>query len=376
MRLALALMLPLAVGLWAFAARPDALYLFFVVAGLSAALSYAASGRLGMLVLCNVLLLAGFYTKQTALFMFPLPLIVCFARQGWQAFRWQNILVCTVVYGIGTCFMTPMMSRNFTVGLANGLDFAAAWRNVYLPVGLHRLPWLIAAGVAVHRAAKGTDWRLRAIALVTLWFLIIGAGLAIKWGSSDNYLDEFIVGCLLLVVMAPCLASEGRVPRQDATAFVMLCLIVVGQVTAIYFSKPTLWSARASSPELYDSGYALAAAPEIEAQHVIALDVTSLIFIPKRAVFTPIEVVGSAVASGNFDLTPVIQAVRAGDICFAVTDQAMLKRVRSDQPMGKAGDLSIDSVARTVLADFHFVRQIGRKQLFASNFCNPATRTK
>ena len=77
---------------------------------------YAETLRLRMLVVSAMLLLAGFYTKQTALFLFPLPLGVRFAREGWSNLKLRDVVACLAVYGAGAVFMTPAMLRNFAVG--------------------------------------------------------------------------------------------------------------------------------------------------------------------------------------------------------------------------------------------------------------------
>lgn len=371
-RLTLAFMFPLAIGEWACAARPDPLYLLLVVASLWMAMRYTETLRLRMLVISAILLLAGFYTKQTALFLFPLPLLIPFARLGWRACNLRDVLVCLAVYGIGAVVMTPTMLLNFTVGLGNGIDLSAAFREVYVPTVLHRLPLLLAAGLACWQASFGEDWRPRAIGLAALWYLIVGVALAVKYGSSVNYLNEFLVGCLLLTGMAPCLASPHQEPRPRA--LVLLGLIVAGQAVAIYASRPFLRSPMVPREGFYAAGRALAADPELQGKLIMMLDSSAIVFVPDRATFVPVEVLESSAASGHFDIAPVTQAVRDGRLCFAIADPALIRGLLAGTSSRGNPDDWISVVGRTLLADFHPARRIGSRMLLSADSCDARSR--
>jgi hypothetical protein len=367
-RFTLAFLLPLAIGPWACVARPDPLYLLLVVASLWAAMRYAETLRLPMLVTASMLLLAAFYTKQTALFLFPLPLVVRFARQGWSGLKAQDALVCLVVYGAGAVFMTPAMLRNFAVGLGNGIDLSYAFREVYKPIFLYRMPLLLAAGLAYRDAARGADWPPRAIGLATLWYLLVGASLAVKYGSSLNYLDEFMVGCMLIAGMARCLAQPSGGSRQRGLAVLLLGLLVAAEAVSIYGNRPNLWSAMRSRQEFYTGGHALAADAALRDRFIMVLDTSAMVFIPERAAFVPVEVLGSSAVSGHFELAPVTQAVRDGRLCFAVAAPGLLARLLSTAASGD--DITWASeIGRTLLADFHPVRTVGAWVLLASDAC-------
>jgi hypothetical protein len=331
---------------------------------------YAETLRVRMLVVAAMLLLAGFYTKQTALFLFPLPLVVGFARQGWRSLKARDVLVCLAVYGAGAVFMTPAMLRNFTVGLGNGVDLSYAFHAVYEPAILYRVPLLLAAGLAYREAARGADWRPRAIGLATLWYLIVGAGLAVKYGSSVNYLDEFLVGCMVIAGMAPCLAPPLGGSWQRGMALVLLGLIVAAEAVSIHGNRPNLWSAVASRQQLYADGHALATDAELRGWFIMVLDTSAIVFIPAQAAFVPVEVLGSSAVSGHFDLAPVTQAVRNGRLCFAVAAPGLLERMLSAAPVPDDTNPWIRYVGRTLLADFHPVRTVGAWVLLASDACH------
>ncbi len=367
-RFTLAFLLPVLIGPWACVARPDPLYLFLVAASLWAAMRYAETLRLRMLVVSAMLLLAGFYTKQTALFLFPLPLGVRFAREGWSNLKLRDVVACLAVYGAGAVFMTPAMLRNFAVGLGNGIDLTYAFHDVYVPAIVYRLPLLVAAGLAYRDAARGADWRPRAIGLATLWYLIVGAGLAVKYGSSVNYLDEFLVGCMLIAGMAPCLAAPLGGSRRRGLAVVLLGLIIAVEAISIYGNRPNLWSAITSRQELYAGGHALAADAELRDQFIMVLDTSAMVFIPERAAFVPVEVLGSSAVSGHFDLAPVTQAVRDGRLCFAVAAPGLVERLLSAAPTHDDNPW-IREIGKTLLADFHPVRTVGAWVLLASDAC-------
>jgi hypothetical protein len=368
LRLTLAFLLPLAIVPWDFAARPDALYLLFVAAGLMTAMLYAETFRLRMLVASALLLLAAFYTKQTALFLFPLPFVVRFAREGWRALKPRDMLICLVTYGAGAVFMTPAMVRNFAAGLGNGIDLANAFWNVFLWPGLFRLPLLIAACIAARQAIRrGGDWPSRAIGLATIWFLLVGLVLSLKYGSANNYLDEFMVGCLLLIGMAPCLALMP--PDAGRLALGLIGLIVAGQASMLYFSLPNIRSALASRPDWDEAGRALAADPDIRNKSVMVLNYWALLFIPDRAVFAPIDVTGSSAALGHYDLTPIIHAVHDGTVCFAVTDGYLLPTLRATPRSSRDPDQWMPAIGSALLANFHTVREIGPMVLLASDVC-------
>jgi hypothetical protein len=365
-RLTLALSVPAIMGPWAFAARPDALYLFFVVASIPPALAFADNGRPRTLAFAAALLLAGFFAKQTAFFMFPLPLLIASARNGRAAFRPRNLLVCAAVYGTGALFLTPAMLRNFAVGLGNGLDLEGALAFVYLAVLIRDMPWLLAAALAARAGAGDPDWRGRAVGRATLWFLAAGGILAAKYGSSDNYLDEFRAGLLLLVGTAPSLAIRAR---GTPAARLLMVLTVAGQLSAVWSGLPTLKGAESPIQDIFESGRTLAAAPELTGQRAIVLDLLSLIFIPEQAVLAPAEVMGSAAAAGQFDVAKVQDAVRSGAICFLVTDDSMLSFILRDKESRAMRDLWPKAAGLPLLGDFHPGRRIGRTTLYRSNYC-------
>jgi hypothetical protein len=346
---ALGLALPALIGAWACATRGDALYLLCVVASLWAALEFAASRRPALLAAAALLLVVAYYAKQTALFLFPLPFVVLFARRGWRALRPPDLLIAAAVYAAGAAFLTPAMLGNFAVGLGNGIDLRAALRETWLPVFLWRLPLVLAAALAL--AAQRDDWRARAVALATLWFLLIGLVLSLKYGSSENYLDEFLLGCLLLAGVA--------LARPVCTPALLLGLVVMAEAGALYYHAGTLRSALAPRHALYAAGRTLASDPALRGQRIMALDTAVLPFVPDRAVFVPLEVLGSSAASGHYDLTPVIAAVRAGQICFAVVDPALLRAIGARPAAGDDANPWMAVVGPQLLAGFQVVRQIG-----------------
>jgi len=307
--IALAFSLPVLIGPWAWVARPDPLYLMLVFASLLAALRYADTLGIGPLVISCALLVAGFYTKQTAFFLFPLPIVVRMARQGWRGARLRDVLICLLVYAAGSTFLTPLMRDNFAIGLANGIDLSRAWHKVYLPM-VYRVPLLLAACLAFRARMARHDWMPRAISVACLWYLLVGAVLAMKWGSLVNYLDEFIIGCLLLVGTAPALSTGFQNSRQGVVATLLLGLVIATQLTSVYDYRGSRWSAMVDRGSLYEAGHALATDDVLQGQPVLTLDTTSSLFIPDRAVFVPLDVLGTAAAAGHFDLGLVTREVQ------------------------------------------------------------------
>ncbi len=368
MRLALAFLPPLlAATNWAFVARPDALYLFFVTASLVAGMRYAEAPGLTRLAICAALLLAGFYTKQTALFLFPLPFAVSFACRGWRALKPRDVAVCLAIYGFGALFITRSMAGNFAVGLGNGIDLAGAFRNVYLPE-LYRAPLLVVAAVTLKQTWRDPDWRPRAIGLATLWFLAVGAVLGLKYGAAYNYMSESLVGCLLLAGMAPGLARGSGSEGQRTIAPVLIGLVVVEQLAFVWLDLPGVRSMLAPQQEIYRWGRALATDPELRGSNILVLNFWAFVFIPDRAAFAPIDVMGSSAATGHYDLSPIIRAVRDGKLCFAVTDREMLPSLLG-APGARDSPDWMPAIGPVLLTNFHPVRDIGPMVLSISEFC-------
>lgn len=369
-RIGIAFLPPLILGSRGFAARPDALYLFFIMVAFSAALTYAAGLTRRSLLICVAALLAAFYTKQTALFMFPLPFVVGFARHGWRVAWRVDLLICLAMFGAGMLCMSPAMIANFAVGLGNGIDLSYAFRNVYAPVVDHHWPLLLAAAVVGFAIARRSDWAPRAAGLATLWFLVCGVVLSIKWGSAENYLFESLLGCLVVIGMAP-------VPHDQRRGWMPLFglgLLLVTQFHAAYFNRPEIWSALRPRPQVYDDGRRLRDDTALQGKPILVLDFASLVFIPDRAVFAPFEVMGTSAARHHFDLSLLMRAVRDGDVCFAVSDDVMLASLRMD-PRGTTDWNSwMPEVGRVVLAEFHETRRIGSFVLLTSNLCDPGRR--
>ena len=290
MQLALAFFFPLSIDPWSFIARPDPLYLLFIAAAFLAAMDYAKTARVRMLVVSALLLMAGFYTKQTAMFFFPLPFAIGFARNGWRALRPRDIAFCVAIDIAGLVLLNGAMAKNFAIGLANGIDLGYAANEAYLPALRQHIPLLAAAAIGCWLAARRGTWESRAIIVSTSMFLCVGAGLALKWGSATNYFDEFFLGCLLLtgVGLSSIVPSGGRSGRT--IALILVGLVIVGQADTIRRSRWGLVSALIPRGQLYQSGYALAADPELRGQRILVLDFTSMLFVPERAVFAPFEV--------------------------------------------------------------------------------------
>lgn len=366
-RFALAFVVPVTLGPWAFVARPDPFYVLLVAASLLASLRYAETFRRDMLALSALLLLAAFYTRQTALFLFPLPLAIGFAHRGWRA--WVPRDICLAIYAAGTVFLTPQMWRNFTVGLGNGTDPSYALWEIFVPTMLYHLPLLLAVALALQRASLAADWRLRAVAIATLWYFAVGASLSIKYGSSGNYYDEFLVGCVLILGIAPALASAAIGRREQATAIVLLALVVAGQALSLFHDRPSLESAMAPRAKFYAAARAFAEAPELRDRRIMIFDASEMLFFPDRAVFVPPEVLGDSAASGHFDLTPVVQAIRDRQVCFAVADAGLSQQLLSGQPLPDDVDRSIEAIGPLVTGYFHVVRQIGPRTLLVANAC-------
>lgn len=374
MRFALAFLFPVMVSPWSFVARPDPLYIFFIAAGLLTAMLYSEKARLHTLVASAIFLLAAYYTKQSAAFFFPLPFIVGFARHGRRVFRPRDLLICLTVYGAGVGFMGPTMIANFSIALSNGIDIPWAFRVVYIPLVLQQAPILLAAVLGYWQGARAGRWESRAIGLATLWFMIVGAILAIKWGSNTNYFHEFLMGCVVTIGMVPCFASPVADFKQRWTALLVIGLVIVGQVSYAVHNRPRLQSALTPRDEMYRTGYEFRSDPELSGQQILVLDFSSLIFIPDRAVFAPIEILGSAAATGHFDLTRLTREIRAGRLCFAVSDEFMLKQLMGTGPNYGAWNARMHGINAILLADFQVTRSIGSRLVLTSPSCRAAAR--
>ncbi len=371
-RLVLAIAFPLAIGHWAYNARPDAVYVFFVVTSLWASMLYAEHGRRVMLVISAVLLVAAYYSKQSALLMLPLPFVVSFARSGWKAFKPPDLALCAAVFSAGGILMSAAMLRNFSVGLQNGFDVSWAIWNVYVPVLRLHLLLIVAAAMGMGSAFLTGAWAPRSIGLATLWFLATGAGLSLKFGSADNYLTEFIAGCLLCIGMSPYLARVDSGDRLSLGTVLTIGLVLVADANAMYRSRPGLQSSLTSREDLYRTGALLRSDPELLGQSVLDLDFNSFVFIPDQTVMVPLEVYGSSAAAGHFDLSLVTNAVRAGQICFAVSEPRLLAGLSGSAP-AEDWNAWMRSVGPEMLAGFHAVRDIGSKVLLRSQYCSRQT---
>lgn len=371
MRLALAFFFPLSINPWPFIARPDPLYLLLIAAALLTAMRYARTANIWMLVISAVLLVAGFYTKQTALFYYPLPFAVVFARQGWRALRPRDIAICATVYVTGFVFLSQAMIGNFAVGLGNGIDLRYAMSEAYLPTVLQHIPLLAAAAIGCWQVARRAPWETRAILIATLYFLCVGTGTALKWGSSTNYFDEFFIGCILLtgIGLSSVVTSDRRADRM--LAFVLVGLVIAGQIDTAHRGRGGLVSALAPRLQLYQGGYALAADPELRGKPILVLDFRSMLFIPERAVFSPFEVLGTSALNGHFDLNLVTNLVHEKKLCYAVTDDLVFSYMSGTASTYENWGAWMRTVGPALLADFEVSKRIGTRILLTSKLCEP-----
>jgi hypothetical protein len=368
-RLAIAFLLPLVINPWSFLVRPDALYLFFVAAAFWAALHYTELPTSRSLLISTVLLLLAFYSKQTALLLFPLPFIMALTHGGWRALNLKHLALAALVYGGGAAgvFVIPFMVENFTAGLGNGIDMRWTLGTAYGPFILYHLPLLLFSVLAFREATAGGGWRPRAIGLATTWCLMVALVTSLKLGSDVNYFDEFVLGCLLLCGMAPSLADGEAKPQPRLPGLIFLVLLLAQQALSAYVSRPFIWQALKPRDEMYADGRALANDAQLRGQLIMVFDFSSsLVFIPDRAAFAPIENIGTSAANGFFDLTPVKQAIHEGRLCFAVTSESVGAHVRSERPPDYAWIAFLD---RELLADFNSSRRIGDKVVLISDFC-------
>jgi Dolichyl-phosphate-mannose-protein mannosyltransferase len=363
-------LLPLAINKWGFSTRPDPLYLLLISASLFASMVYAESQRTSRLMLASLLLVTAFYTKQTAAFMFPLPFIVGAARHGRGTLRGRDIITSFLIYGISIACVPAIMTKNFAIDLANGIDIDSAMENVYWPVAKIMAPFVCFILIGLVRQRLLAEWAVRAILLATVWFLIVGLALSVKLGSAENYLDEFVVGCLILVGMT-CGATVGRPGSEFAPRYLFLTgLIIACQLNAAYRCRPAVWHAAARQDAIYDWGQVLSTDRTMSEKRIMPLDYISLVFIPGRAAFAPFEVMGTSARAGGFDIRPVIGAIRSGLICYAVADAGNLTRIWATQPPINADDAFTANLGRTILADFHVFRRYGAKVMLVSNSCS------
>jgi hypothetical protein len=368
-RLAIAFLLPLVINPWSFLVRPDAVYLFFVAAAFWAALHYSELPRSRSLLISTVLLLLAFYSKQTALLLFPLPFIMALTHGGWRALNLKHLVLAAVVYGGGAAgiFVIPFMVENFTASLGNGIDMRWTLSSVDGPFILDHLPLLLLSVLAFREATAGSDWRPRVIGVATMWLLMVALGTSLKWGSDVNYFDEFVLGCLLLCGLAPSLADSEAKPQPRPPGLILLVLLLTQQALSAYLARPFIWQALKPRDEMYADGRALANDAQLRGHLIMVFDFTSsLVFVPDRAAFAPIETIGTSAANGFFDLNPVKEAIHDGRLCFVVTSKSVGPRLRSEGPPDYAWIAFLD---RELLANFNLNRRIGDKVVLISDSC-------
>jgi hypothetical protein len=138
---------------------------------------------------------------------------------------------------------------------------------------------------------------------------------------------------------------------------------------ALGFQQQNLQSAMRSRDQLYADGHALAADPELRGKFVMTLDSVAFIFLPDRAAFVPLEVLGSSAASGHFDLSHVTQAVQNGELCFTVVEPTLLQKLTTGTSPPNDPDHWAAVIGKTLLADFHPMRRIGPRVLLVSEQC-------
>jgi hypothetical protein len=376
----LAFLLVPVLGAWAFMARPDALYMALAGMILLLSMRYAEDGGWRDLLLASIFTGIAFWTKQTAFILFPLPFIAKLARGGLASFRIRDALLHAIVLGGALILMTPAMAVNFQIGLGNGIDLAYA-KGVYLEFLIHHAPLLL----AMVGACFLLPWRgyptARTLMALAAWLLAAGMILSLKWGSQENYLHEFLMVGLALTALAGRPEPGQRKSHQSNAMGTWLPAslngpLLTGLLLAELVSRaiqlyPWIQSARAPRAALYQTAEALRTAPELAGKPVAILDFNAFLFLPERAVFVPLEVLTSSAGAGHYDLAAFRRAVDTRAICYAISDQDTLTRLRDVEHKMENQDvfLNLTEAGPTLLKDFRVSRQVGSKLILVSDHC-------
>ena len=231
---------------WAVAMRVDLLAIAFSIAGVY--LAIVAGQR--TLILCAAILMfvLGVYTKQTEL---SAPIAAILVAAVVNARSTSQALAFGLLIG-GTVFMILQLSTSggfwhhvFEYNLHNRFFFHRAIDHVLASkgdargvlVGVVAFAFLWWTEAAANPARNISGWvealrqsrRLRALAIVSLWFGFASAQLVsiAKWGSSSNYFIEWMCITTVPIGMVVSFVWDRAATRNEAARFAGLAGVLL-----------------------------------------------------------------------------------------------------------------------------------------------------
>jgi hypothetical protein len=311
---------------WAYVVRPDSMYCALGIWSLAAFHSFLASRSVPRLLTSTALLVCAFYAKQTAIMFLPLLGIAGLLYLQTNVQRLTFLLGAAAIAGIGAILAPPHYWQNATVSVASGVDLVWALKFPYkLLLGIHGIPltaWLTCLLLLLFDRKR---WWLIPTGVVSVYALGVGAALSLKWGSSVNYFNEFLIANIMLVAASlPAIASAWIGPRIVALGFSSTLLL--SYIAILGYAQVGPYLFRSPDPQINDP--ALLALQRYFADRPSSGLVADLalnpfvVFLPTRVAFATFDVTGPAAATGRLDLVEVQRAIRSGLICYAVSYRA------------------------------------------------------
>ena len=149
------------------------------------------------LILCALLSVTSFMTKQSGIVVMILPGLYLLTTAQWIPLRTMTIsILCFSIPALGmlSCFGTLHACwQNIVHGLANGYSFQLWQDLVYPPTYKYFVGWHILMVLIIVHAIRSSSPGLRFLALAIPFSLAFALATGLKYGSRLNYLHESLV---------------------------------------------------------------------------------------------------------------------------------------------------------------------------------------
>ena len=284
--LATSLLAALAVFPWAYVARPDALYLAILVWATYTFYGFLEARTVLRALLPVALLVLDFYVKQTAVFFLAPIGLACLLLLRTNAERLVFALAAGMLTLLSVAAVPFGFWQNMAAGLANGTSIWTAISAALSPLVANNVLLLVGTAPCVALVLLTRDRRLVPCALLTVWAGALGAVLALKVGSAENYFDELFLFAFLLIGGAlPRLAAMWSGPRPVAVGFTLIAALASAVVIVQNKIFPI---ARKAGPDV-TAMVAMAHDLDQPAQHGLVIDLTGAtqVLLPSGIALSP-----------------------------------------------------------------------------------------